>query len=307
MCFLKPFDLMFDLSKKTNQIFVLVFLALIWGSSFILMKKGLRSYTPIEITLYRILIVFIVFLPFCINKLKKVTKRDFFIISITGIVGSAIPYFLFIKAQTFIDSSLNGILNSITPLFTILFGTVFFSQKFNLKTIAGVIIGLFGAVGLIVVANNNINTNALLYSFLPLIGSACYALNLNIIKLYLNHISALLITGVSFLIIGPVSSYFLMAKTDFIVHLLQNDANYLNFIYINVLGIIGTGLAVWIFNLLIKETSSVFASSVTYLIPIVAIVWGVVDGENFIFIEGLFCGVIFTGVYLIRQPSSKTN
>ena len=307
MCFLKPFDLMFDLSKKINQLFVLIFLALIWGSSFILMKKGLRSYTPVEITLYRILIVFIVFLPFCINKLKKVTKKDFLIISITGIVGSAIPYFLFIKAQTYIDSSLNGILNSITPLFTILFGAVFFSQKFNLKTITGVIIGLIGAVGLILVANNNnINTNALLYSILPLIGSACYALNLNIIKLYLSHISAVLITGISFLIIGPISSYFLIAKTDFIVHLLQNDMNYMNFIYINVLGIVGTGLAVWIFNLLIKETSSVFASSVTYLIPVVAIVWGIADGENFIFLEGLFCGVIFTGVYLIRQPSSKT-
>ena len=120
---------------------ILVILAIIWGSSFILMKKGLRSFTAFEITLYRILVVFIVFIPFCMKKFISLSKKDFFIISLTGIVGSAIPYFLFIKAQTFIDSSLNGILNSITPLFTILFGTLLFNQKFTFKTVIGVITG----------------------------------------------------------------------------------------------------------------------------------------------------------------------
>ena len=118
------------------------------------MKKGLRSYTAFEITLYRILVVFIVFIPFCIKKFTSLSKKDFLIISLTGLIGSAIPYFLFIKAQSYIDSSLNGILNSITPLFTILFGTLLFNQKFNLKTVIGVVTGLVGAMGLIITGNN---------------------------------------------------------------------------------------------------------------------------------------------------------
>ena len=290
---------MIDLSKRINQVLILVVLAIIWGSSFILMKKGLRSFTAFEITLYRILVVFVVFIPFCLKKFISLSKKDFFIISITGIVGSAIPYFLFIKAQTFIDSSLNGILNSITPLFTILFGTLLFNQKFTLKTVIGVITGLVGAIGFIITANGgDLSLNALIYSLLPLAGSACYALNLNIIKIYLSHISAVLITGVSFFIIGPVSGLLLVFRTSFF--------NQINFMYITLLGVIGTGFAVWLFNLLIKESSSVFASSVTYLIPIVAIIWGIIDGEGFSFIEGIFCFVIFAGVYLIRQSPHKT-
>ena len=271
------------------------------------MKKGLRSFTAFEITLYRILVVFVVFIPFCLKKFISLSKKDFFIISITGIVGSAIPYFLFIKAQTFIDSSLNGILNSITPLFTILFGTLLFNQKFTFKTVIGVITGLVGAIGLIVTANGgDLSLNTLIYSLLPLAGSACYALNLNIIKVYLSHISAVLITGVSFFFIGPISAILLGFKTEFFSHIINNDSNQINFIYITLLGVIGTGFAVWLFNLLIKETSSVFASSVTYLIPVVAIIWGIIDGEDFSLLEGVFCFVIFTGVYLIRQNPQKT-
>lgn len=271
------------------------------------MKKGLRSYTAFEITLYRILVVFIVFIPFCIKKFTSLSKKDFLIISLTGLIGSAIPYFLFIKAQTFIDSSLNGILNSITPLFTILFGTLLFNQKFNLKTVIGVVTGLVGAMGLIITANGgDLSLNALIYSLLPLAGSACYALNLNIIKIYLNHISAVLITGVSFFIIGPISGLLLVYQTEFFNQIIYNDTNQINLIYITLLGVIGTGFAVWLFNLLIKETSSVFASSVTYLIPIVAIIWGIIDGEGFSIFEAIFCFVIFAGVYLIRQSPQKT-
>jgi len=296
-----------DLSKRINQVLILVILAIIWGSSFILMKKGLRSYTAFEITLYRILVVFIVFIPFCIKKFTSLSKKDFLIISLTGLIGNAIPYFLFIKAQTFIDSSLNGILNSITPLFTILFGTLLFNQKFTLKTFIGVVTGLVGAIGLIITANGgDLSLNALIYSLLPLAGSACYALNLNIIKIYLSNISAVLITGVSFFIIGPISGVLLVYQTEFFNQIIYNDTNQINLIYITLLGVIGTGFAVWLFNLLIKETSSVFASSVTYLIPIVAIIWGIIDGEGFSIFEAIFCFVIFAGVYLIRQNPQKT-
>ena len=296
-----------DFSKKINQILILCVLGIIWGSSFILMKKALTTYPPIEITLYRIFIVFLVFFPLGIKSFFKIKRKTGFVLLLSAIIGSVIPYFLFIKAQTKIDSSLNGILNSITPLFTLLFGVVLFKQKTNFRSVIGVIVGLIGATSLILLSTGeNIFSSSILYALFPVLGSACYALNINIIKTYLKDIPALKITSWSFIFIGPIAGLFLFFQTDFTNNLINNDPNYLNFIFINILGILGSGLAFWVFNLLIKETSSVFASSVTYLIPIVAIFWGVIDGESFGIVQFYLCLVIFCGIYLIKSKSQKS-
>ncbi|MEK9618901.1 MAG: DMT family transporter [Flavobacteriales bacterium] len=293
-----------DFSKKINQILILCILGLIWGSSFILMKKALTTYTPIEITLYRIFVVFLVFFPLGIKSFFKIQKKTGYILLLSAIIGSVIPYFLFIKAQTKIDSSLNGILNSITPLFTLLFGVILFKQKTNFRAVIGVVVGLIGATSLIFLsASGNIFSSSILYALFPVLGSACYALNINIIKTYLQDIPALKITSWSFIFIGPIAGVLLFFETDFTNNLTNNDPNYLNFICINILGILGSGLAFWVFNLLIKETSSVFASSVTYLIPIVAIFWGVIDGEVFGIVQFYLCLVIFCGIYLIKSKN----
>ena len=293
-----------DFSKKINQIFILCILGLIWGSSFILMKKALTTYTPIEITLYRIFVVFLVFFPLGIKSFLKIQKKTGYILLLSAIIGSVIPYFLFIKAQTKIDSSLNGILNSITPLFTLLFGVILFKQKTNFRAVIGVVVGLIGATSLIFLSTGgNIFSSSILYALFPVLGSACYALNINIIKTYLQNIPALKITSWSFIFIGPIAGVLLFFETDFTNNLTNNDPNYLNFICINILGILGSGLAFWVFNLLIKETSSVFASSVTYLIPIVAIFWGVIDGEVFGIVQFYLCLVIFCGIYLIKSKN----
>lgn len=293
-----------DFSKKINQILILCILGLIWGSSFILMKKALTTYTPIEITLYRIFVVFLVFFPLGIKSFFKIQKKTGYILLLSAIIGSVIPYFLFIKAQTKIDSSLNGILNSITPLFTLLFGVILFKQKTNFRAVIGVVVGLIGATSLIFLsASGNIFSSSILFALFPVLGSACYALNINIIKTYLQDIPALKITSWSFIFIGPIAGVLLFFETDFTNNLTNNDPNYLNFICINILGILGSGLAFWVFNLLIKETSSVFASSVTYLIPIVAIFWGVIDGEVFGIVQFYLCLVIFCGIYLIKSKN----
>jgi drug/metabolite transporter (DMT)-like permease len=293
-----------DFSKKINQILILCILGLIWGSSFILMKKALTTYTPIEITLYRIFVVFLVFFPLGIKSFLKIQKKTGYILLLSAIIGSVIPYFLFIKAQTKIDSSLNGILNSITPLFTLLFGVILFKQKTNFRAVIGVVVGLIGATSLIFLSTGgNIFSSSILYALFPVLGSACYALNINIIKTYLQDIPALKITSWSFIFIGPIAGVLLFFETDFTNNLTNNDPNYLNFICINILGILGSGLAFWVFNLLIKETSSVFASSVTYLIPIVAIFWGVIDGEVFGIVQFYLCLVIFCGIYLIKSKN----
>ena len=294
-----------DLSKKVNQVLTLVILGFIWGSSFILMKKGLNSYPPVEITLYRIFIVFIVFLPLGIKDFFKIQKKTGIVLLISAIIGSVIPYFLFIKAQTKIDSSLNGILNSITPLFTLILGVLLFKNKTNLKAVLGVFLGLMGACGLIFLSKGDGEwTGTFLYAIFPVIGSGCYALNINLIKNFLKEVPALKITSWSFILIGPLAGFILFFNTNFTHHLIYEDENYINFLYINILGILGSGIAFWVFNLLIKETSSVFASTVTFLIPIIAILWGVIDGETFSPLQAILCLVIFTGIYLIKSKPS---
>jgi len=207
-----------DFSKKINQILTLCVLGIIWGSSFILMKKALTTYSPIEITLYRIFIVFLVFFPLGIKSFFKIKKKTSFVLLLSAIIGSVIPYFLFIKAQTKIDSSLNGILNSITPLFTLLFGVIIFKQKTNFRAVIGVLVGLIGATSLIFLSTGgNIFSSSILYALLPVIGSACYALNINIIKTYLQDIPALKITSWSFIFIGPIAGFLLFFQTGFSV------------------------------------------------------------------------------------------
>jgi drug/metabolite transporter (DMT)-like permease len=295
---------MFDFSKKQNQWITIVFLAIIWGSSFILMKKGLVSFTPTEITYYRIFLVFAILLPFSLKGTKSISLKKWGVLVLSGVIGSAIPYFLFIKAQTKIDSSLSGILNSLTPLFTLGFGFFIFKEKFKLKTVFGILIGLLGASGLIFFSSQGENFSSFsIYAALPIIGSACYALNLNLIKIYLGEINSLKITAWSFLFIGPIAGFLLFYNTDFISHLIDSKKGWESFIYINILGLLGTALAVWVFNLLIKHTSSLFASSVTYLIPIVAIIWGIVDGEIFDFKKIFFTLIILCSVYLTNNKN----
>ena len=179
-----------DFSKKINQILILCVLGIIWGSSFILMKKALTTYSPIEITLYRIFIVFLVFFPLGIKSFFKIQKKTGFVLLLSAIIGSVIPYFLFIKAQTKIDSSLNGILNSITPLFTLIFGVILFKQKTNFRAVIGVLVGLVGAISLIFLSTGGIIfSSSILYALFPVLGSACYALNINIIKTCLLYTS----------------------------------------------------------------------------------------------------------------------
>ena len=295
---------MFDFSKRRNQYITIVFLAIIWGSSFILMKKGLVSFSPTEITYYRIFLVFIILLPFSLKATKSISIKKWVILVLSGIIGSAVPYFLFIKAQTKIDSSLSGILNSLTPLFTLGFGFFIFKEKFKLKAVFGILIGLLGASGLIFFSRQGQNFSTFsIYAALPIIGSACYALNLNLIKIYLGEINSLKITAWSFLFIGPIAGFLLFNNTDFVSNLIDHEKGWESFIYINILGLVGTALAVWVFNLLIKHTSSLFASSVTYLIPIVAIIWGIADGESFDLNKILFTLIILCSVYLTNHKT----
>ncbi len=290
-----------DFSSRAVQVSTLGFLSLIWGSSFILMKRGLEVFPPNEIASLRIFLVFIVLFPSTIKHFSSLRPSNRWAFLAVGVLGSAFPYFLFVTAQTEISSSLSGILNSLTPLFTLLFALAFFKQKIRLISIFGVSLGLVGAIGLIYFsAEHAINQSFTIYMVLPIIASASYGLNVNIVKTYLQHINPVAVTALSFALVGPFAGIYLLFFSDFTTHI-QQPNGLESFGYISILAVLGTAVAVLIFNMLIKHTTALFASSVTYLIPIIAILWGVLDGEDFNVIQLLFVGVILGGISLIKS------
>ncbi len=291
-----------DFSNKAVQWVTLILLAFTWGSSFILMKRGLETFQPDEIAAYRLFIVFVCLAPFSFRELNLLKGKKGLALGAVGFFGSALPYFLFIAAQTHIASSMNGILNSLTPMFTLLFAFILFKQRFQPMSIIGVFLGLTGAIGLIYFSGETPSFGTFtMYALMPIIASASYGLNVNLIKMYLQDVKPLQVTALSFLAVGPLAGIYLFSSTDFIAHLQADPNGWKNFGYINILGIVGTALAVWIFNMLIKETSALFASSVTYLIPIVAIMWGLLDGEALHSLQFVSTGVILLAVSLINS------
>ncbi len=280
---------------------ILVGLALIWGSSFILIKRGLDFYSSSEVGAMRISIAFLVLSPFAISRIRKLSRHEWKYLSIVGLIGSGFPAFLFAKAQTGIDSSLAGILNSLTPLFTVIIGLSFFSLKIKWFNIAGVLIGLAGAIGLISISGGRSFEFNFQYAIYIIIATVCYATNVNLVKYKLRDVDALTITAFSFFIIGLPVLLYLLFFTDFIRQISTEPAALKGLGYIGILAVVGTALALIAFNRLVKIASPVFASSVTYLIPIVAVSWGAIDGEKMTPISFLWMAVILLGIFLVNK------
>jgi drug/metabolite transporter (DMT)-like permease len=259
---------------------LLIFLSIIWGSSFILMKKGLIAFKPAEVAGIRILSASVFLFPVALRNIKKIKKKQWHYLFISGFFGSLIPAFLFPLAQTRIDSGITGILNALTPLFTILLGALFFQVRFNLRIVTGIVIGFLGSVILILANGFGDITKINLFALFIILATLFYGLNVNVIKYYLGDIKPLHIASISMLLIGPFAFLYLILFSDLGSILMHNRAGLLSLFYIILLGVMGTAIAMILFNKLIKITNTVFASSVTYLIPIIAVIWGIIDGET---------------------------
>lgn len=279
---------------------MLILLAFIWGSSFILMKKGLEEYNHTTVAALRVTIASIFLLPFAFKYFASIEKKHWKYIIISGVLGNGIPAFLFTLAQTKIPSSISGILNSLTPIFALIIGVLIFKRKTNYNNIAGVLIGLSGAIGLILSEGINLKNSNLSYSIFIIIATICYAFTVNIIKTYLKKVNSIAITALAFLSIGPITMIYLIFGTSFFQNL-GHTVSFLPLFQISILAIVGTALSVILFNILIKKVSTLFATSVTYLIPAFAIMWGVIDGESITFIHIICLSITLLGIYFINK------
>lgn len=284
--------------KRGFQFTILMVLAFIWGSSFILMKIGLRSFSPEQAGALRILLASLVLLPISLKQLKSLQRKDMKSLLIAGFIGSFFPAFLFMKAETQIDSSLAGMLNSLTPVFTLLVGLLFHKTVFKWMQIAGLSLGLLGATGLILAGEGFHLGTVNGYAFYIVLATCFYAISINQIKAKLPHLTGVQVTSLSFLFIGPVALIYLLC-TD-LAPVLSSPGWPIHLLALATLGMVGTALAMLLMNSLIRHSSAVAAASVTYVIPIFAILWGVLDGEKVTLLHLICMGFILSGVYLIN-------
>ncbi|HIG33230.1 MAG TPA: DMT family transporter [Flavobacteriales bacterium] len=289
------------MEKSFKNYIILILLAVIWGSSFILMKRGLVAYDYMQVATLRLFIAFLSLTPFILKAIKVVQRKHILSIVAMAIFVNGMPAFLFTKAQKELDSSVIGILNSLVPLFTLLLGVYFFKTKPTKTNIVGIIIGLCGALILIYsTMGEGIEINN--YVFLVISATVMYAVSINVIKKYLYDLDALSITASAFLLIGPLSAIYIF-NTDFLEIATTTNQGVIALGYIALLAVVCTSAAVVIFNKLISLSTAIFASSVTYLIPVVAIFWGVFDGEEVALIHLLSVVIILSGVYLVNKKS----
>ncbi len=287
-----------DLNKKTWQWFILSIMAVIWGTSFILMKRGLISFSHTQVAALRIFISFVLLIPFLFNRIKRVQRKHIKSLISVGFIGNAIPAFLFTKAQTEISSSMAGVLNSMTPLFALLVGLLIYKVKFNWLNLLGVFLGLASALLLIIFASGFKFEIKNMYPLFIVLATMMYAFNVNEIKEKLPDLDGITITAVSFLFVGPFAGIYLF-NSNF-TSAIHSHGFIQNFACIFLLALFSSVIATIMFNNLIKYTTALFTSSVTYLIPIIAIFWGFLDGESLNFIQILSIVVIMLGVYLVN-------
>ncbi len=292
-----------DLNKKIWQWILLIFISFIWGASFILMKRGLESFNEFQLGTLRIFFASIFLLPLLFRRLKKIKKKYIKGILIIGFIGNLFPALLFAIAQTQINSSLAGMLNTGFPIFTLIIGSLFFGLKAEKNKILGVVLGLIGSVGIVLFSTSDFREGNIYYAFFIILAMIFYAISINVIKYKLPDIDGVTITVFSFTIIGPVAGISLLFS-DFSPALATPDF-FENLIYVALLALGGSAISVTLFYLLMDYVDVIFASLTTYFISIFAVFWGLFDGENINFLQFLFLGLIFFGIFMVNKKNKK--
>ncbi len=295
------------MSDVNRKWLFLVVLSIIWGTSYILIKKGLEGFTPIQLGAVRIVITSVVLLTLGFRSLRTISGKEWYWVALSGLLGSFLPVFLFAFAETEIDSSIAAILNSLVPLFTILIGFAAFHISFSRNQLVGVLVGLLGAVLLIAMSSDINPDQNYWFAGLVVLATIFYACNANIIKSKLQEVSAMGIAVGNFaFMIGP--ALLLLWYSEALSSTVRQGEYFMSSLgYVMILSIIGTCVAKVMFNRLIQISSPVFSVSVTYLIPVVGIFWGLMDGERFSLWQVLAAGIILAGVYLVNKKRSTSQ
>lgn len=279
---------------------ILIFLSLIWGTSYILIKKGLESFPFEQVASIRLGVSALLLLPYLAWQFRKINWSNWFLLIIVGLTGTGLPSFLFPIAQTQISSSSAGILNSLTPVFTLVIGALFFKSKAGLLKILGVITGLSGAIFLIASGNQSGVEGNVWYGGFVILATVCYGTSSNIVAYRLRDMNPIAISATSFVMVGLPALIYLF-QTDFVYRMQTQPESWTALGYIALLAFMSTVMASVIFFQLVHRTNPVFASTVSYIVPAIAVMWGLFDGEQIGIFHVLAMLFILVGVYLSRK------
>ncbi len=286
-----------------NKWLYLFLLSIIWGSSYILIKRGLIGLTPIQLGSIRIVFSTFFLILMGYKSLKGLSRYQWKWLVITGFIGTFFPSFFFAFAQQHIDSAVAAIMNSLTPIFTLLIGMFFFATKILTRQYVGVLLGFVGSVGLIWGGTQINASQPTGYVLLIMCASMCYAVNIYFLKHKLADVSPMAMTLGNFIAILPPAVVLLFFTDLLSVKNIQNPEVLTSLGFIALLAFFGTAIAKVMFNRFIKMASAVFASSVTYTLPIIALFWGTLDGEQISRLQLLATAIILVGVSLAHRPA----
>jgi drug/metabolite transporter (DMT)-like permease len=299
------------MTKKSLAWIYLLFLGIVWGGSFILMKRGMHAldgtdlFTSSQVAALRMVIAGLVLLPITLLNLKHLKqKKDLLFFACVGYFGNFFPAFLFTYAETGLSSGLTGVMNSLTPIFTIVIGFLVFKHTISKFQFLGLVIAVIGVV-LLILGGENVSFSGNLNQIIAVAAATlCYAISVNVVKYKLDEYKALEIASIAFgttLIPSAIITYF-SGAVDFLQH---EPKAWEGLGFISILSIVGTVIALLYFNKLIAISSTIFSSSVTYIIPIVALFFGLSDGESIHYLQVLAMFVILGGVFMVNRVGTK--
>ncbi|MGI4740542.1 MAG: DMT family transporter [Janthinobacterium lividum] len=286
---------------------LLVVLSLIWGTSFILMKKGLVVFSALELGAARVSVAALLLLPFALREIGRVERSRLKWLALSGTVGTLIPAFLFAYAETRLASGLAGVLNALTAVFALLMGALLFGQRLTSARVLGIGLGLVGTVVLMLLGGSGdagptpSGAGNAWYGLYIVAATIGYGLSVNVIKHRLHALTPVAVTSLLLLLIGAPALAYLLLGTGFVHKLATVPGAWAAFSYIALLATMSTAVATVLFNMLIQRSTTLFASSSTYLIPIVALGWGALDGEAFNLWHAAGMVIILAGVFIIHR------
>ena len=279
-----------------------VVLCLIWGSSFLLMLIGLEKLNSWQVAAIRLLSAGVILLPFVWKVMQRIPKEKISFIILSGFLGSFFPAFLFCLAETKLDSSFAGTLNSLTPIFVLIVGASFFQLKVNQRQVLGILISFTGSILLFLSKSGK--TGDLMYIGFIVLATFLYGLNVNMVSRKLKEVASFDIAVLAFSFLTIPSLIILLV---FQTHQLNlSDSQTLWSVLASAgLGIAGTTVASILFYILLKRAGGVFASTVTYGIPFVAIGWGLVYNEKITVAVVLSLLLILLGILITNLKEKK--
>ncbi|UWX59941.1 DMT family transporter [Chryseobacterium oranimense] len=280
---------------------LLIVLTLIWGSSFILIKKSLEHFSPYQVGALRVLIAGIILMPVAISKYKLFPKKHLKWLILAALTGNFIPMFLFPIAETEVSSSIAGIINSMMPIFVIIVGALVWKFETTKKQIVGTLISFAGVCLLAFGGDGEGGKFKLIPILLLLLATLCYAMSTTTVKSKLMEVSSTILSAFVFSFVLFFPSLIALAFTGFFSTFSFNEDNMLGLMFVSLLSIFGTGLAMTLNYRLLKVSTPLFASTVTLLMPIVAIIWGFLDGEKLSFLQFVGAAVIIGGLIFLRS------